>query len=121
MPTYPCTMSDVARRAGVHPATVSRALRDDPRISVAQRAKVKRAAQKLGYRTNPLVAALMSARGARHGSDYRATLACITKYPPERKAPFLHDFGHLIGGARERAFGLGYKLEEFNVQALSPK
>jgi LacI family transcriptional regulator len=114
-------MSDVARHAGVHPATVSRALRDDPRISPAQRAKVKRAAQKLGYRTNPLVAALMSARGARHGSDYRATLACITKYPPERTAVFRRDFGLLIAGARERALSHGYRIEEFNVQALPPK
>ncbi|MEU1870227.1 LacI family transcriptional regulator [Streptomyces ambofaciens] len=43
------TSHDVARRAGVSQPTVSRALRDDPRVSPATREKVKRAAQALNY------------------------------------------------------------------------
>ena len=115
MPERPMTMSDVARRAGVHPATVSRALRDDPRITPAQRAKVRRAAQELGYRTNPLVAALMTARRAGRPPAFRATIAYITKYPKERAARFARDFGGLLAGARERARAQGYAIEEFNL------
>jgi DNA-binding LacI/PurR family transcriptional regulator len=37
-------MSDVARRAGVHAATGSRALRNDPRITPPQREKIRRLA-----------------------------------------------------------------------------
>lgn len=108
-------MSDVARRAGVHPATVSRALRDDPRITEEQCARVREAAARLGYRTNPLVAALMAARRAGRQPNYRATLAFITKYPPERAARFREDFGALLVGARRRAQAQGYTVEEFNL------
>jgi len=43
-------MEDVARSAGVNKATVSRALRGDPRISAATREKVWKTAKELGYR-----------------------------------------------------------------------
>jgi DNA-binding LacI/PurR family transcriptional regulator len=42
-------LEDVARLAGVSPTTVSRALRDDPRISEGTRAAVGYAARRLGY------------------------------------------------------------------------
>ena len=115
MPNRPSKMSDVARRASVHVATVSRALRDDPRITLAQRVKIRQAAAELGYRPNPLVAALMSARRAGHHPAYQATFAYVTKYPPERAAWFAREFGQLQAGARERALAQGYALEEFNV------
>lgn len=42
-------LEDVARLAGVSPTTVSRALRNDPRISESTRAEVRYAANRLGY------------------------------------------------------------------------
>jgi DNA-binding LacI/PurR family transcriptional regulator len=45
-------LEDVAQRAGVSRSTASRALADDPRISVATRAAVKRAASELRYVPN---------------------------------------------------------------------
>ncbi len=115
-------MHEIARQAGVHAATVSRALRGDRRISSAQREKIQRLAAALGYRKNPLVAALMSSRRSPRRTAYRATLAVLTHYPADRAAFFTTEFGALLQGARDRARSLGYHLEEFNVRdpALSP-
>ncbi|MBI5694076.1 MAG: LacI family DNA-binding transcriptional regulator [Verrucomicrobia bacterium] len=111
----PVTMREVARRAGVHPATVSRALRNDPRITPAQRALVRRVAAELGYRANPLIAALMSARRAGRPPTYQATFAFVSKYPAPQAAKFRRDYGDLLSGARQRALSQGFRLEEFNL------
>ena len=115
MSTAPCTMADVARRVGVHPATVSRALRNDPRITPAQRENVQRIAAEMGYRKNALVAALMSVRRSRRAPAYQATLAFVTRYPAGRAPFFRSEFGQLLAGARARALAQGYRVEEFNV------
>jgi LacI family transcriptional regulator len=46
------TMIDVAHHAGVSPMTVSRALRDDPRVSPETKTRVMGAVNALGYRRN---------------------------------------------------------------------
>jgi len=46
------TIRDLARICGVNASTVSRALRDDPRITPATREKVRQAARASGYRPN---------------------------------------------------------------------
>lgn len=52
--TVPVTSHDVARAAGVSQPTVSRALRDDPRISARTKLRVLEAATSLGYVANEL-------------------------------------------------------------------
>jgi len=109
----PITLQDVADRAGVHRTTVSLALRDHPRIPVATRERIHALAEKLGYRANPLVTALMKSR--RTGSAVKHTvLAYVTNHstrfgwrPPELDQP---DF---FPGAVARAKDFGYKLEHF--------
>lgn len=59
------TMQDVATAAGVDRTTVSLALRNHPRISLATRKRVQQVADELGYRTHPLVSALMTYRANR--------------------------------------------------------
>jgi LacI family gluconate utilization system Gnt-I transcriptional repressor len=54
------TIADVAERAGVSAMTVSKALRDTGRLSADTRARVKRAAEDLGYVPNVLAGALSS-------------------------------------------------------------
>ncbi len=56
------TMEDVARLAGVNKATVSRALRGDPRISSPTREKVWKAARELGYRLDRTASSLSGGR-----------------------------------------------------------
>lgn len=61
------TSHDVARLAGVSQPTVSRALRDDPRVSEATRKSVRAAAVALGYSPNAIGRALSVGRSTRVG------------------------------------------------------
>ena len=57
-------LSDVAERAGVHPATVSRALSDSTShlVNETTRERVQAAARELGYRPNPIARSLKTNR-----------------------------------------------------------
>lgn len=57
----PVNLTDVARRAGVSPATASRALGDHPHVAVGTRERVWRAARELEYVVSPEASGL--ARG----------------------------------------------------------
>jgi LacI family transcriptional regulator len=107
------TLQDVAKQAGVHRTTVSLALRDHPRIPPETRDRVKAISARLGYRINPLVAALMQSR--RLGRDVKhVTLAYVTNYPTRYGwKPVHHDRPDFFPGAVSRARELGYKLEDF--------
>jgi LacI family transcriptional regulator len=58
------TLRDVAQVAGVHPATVSRALNEETRALVNEETarRVLKAAEKLGYRPNPIARGLKTNR-----------------------------------------------------------
>jgi len=56
------TMVQVAREAGVDKATVSRALKGDPRISLATREKVWEAVKRLGYEPDAVAKGLSSSK-----------------------------------------------------------
>ena len=107
------TLQDVAVAAGVHRRTVSLALRDHPRIPAATRERIKDIAGRLGYRINPLVAALMQTRRLGR-SERHVTLAFVTNYPTRFGwRPKHHDRPDYFPGATRRAHELGYKLEDF--------
>jgi LacI family transcriptional regulator len=53
-------LSDIAKKVGVSKMTVSRALRDDPAVSPANRKRILAAAKELDYTPNPKLAQLMS-------------------------------------------------------------
>ncbi len=54
------TLADIARHAGVSRTAVSYALRDDPNIAVETRARIRKSAEALGYRPDPMLAKLMA-------------------------------------------------------------
>jgi LacI family transcriptional regulator len=64
MPDPPVTLRDVAARAGVHPATASRALNPETRLLVSENTanRVLEAAEALGYRPNPVARSLRTRR-----------------------------------------------------------
>lgn len=107
------TLEDVARRAGVHRSTVSLALRDHPRISEPVRRQIQALAQKLNYRINPLVSALMQSRRSARKVKH-LTLAYVTNYPTRFGwKPVHHNRPDYYPGAAERAIDFGYRLEHF--------
>ncbi len=61
-PVQRASIVDVAARAGVSVATVSRALRDMPNVSTATRDRVLRAAAELHYSASPLASGLVTGR-----------------------------------------------------------
>jgi LacI family transcriptional regulator len=64
MPDQPVTLKDVALRAGVHPATASRALSPETMLLVSEDTarRVHDAAEELGYRPNPVARSLRTRR-----------------------------------------------------------
>lgn len=110
-------MKDVALAAGVARSTVSMALRHDRSIPEATRRRIFAVAEKLGYRTNPLVSALMASLHARRASQRHTVLAYVTTDPEFAPWRSYRMFIEMHEGARHRATELGYRLEEFALRA----
>ncbi len=108
------TIAEVARRAGVSRAAVSYALRDDPNIAAATRARIRKVADALGYRPDPTLAKLMAHLHGGRGRRYAGKLALLNAHAAERDylrtTPALADF---CAGAERRATALGYGTEAF--------
>lgn len=110
------SMQDVASAAGVHRATVSRALRNDPRISEVTRKAVQEAAQRLGYQPHALVSLLMTHRRAVTEPNFHSVIAYITRY--EKRGAWSkksESFGRIYRSAEDTARRMGYMLEEFCI------
>ncbi len=71
------TMKTIAAEAGVSVMTVSLALRNHPRISPATRERIQEVAGRLGYRSNPMVASLMTHIRSSRPVTYQANLGFI--------------------------------------------
>ena len=71
MPDRPATLRDVAAAARVHPATASRALNPETRILVSEDTarRVTEAAERLGYRPNPVARSLRTRRSHTIGGN----------------------------------------------------
>ena len=99
------TLRDVASRIGVSTATASLALRDSPKLPVATRERVHKAALELGYQFDPMLAALSAHRWNRRPTHLGSTLAVLADGMVEGEA-----------GMRDRATAQGYGLEVFQIR-----
>ena len=106
-------MQDIADRAGVSRMTVSRALRNHPKISRATTRRVQAIARELGYRANPLVSALMANLRYSRTTTGATHLAFLTSFPSRNGWRETPTFRKYYEGARRRAEQLGYKLDVF--------
>lgn len=108
------TIRDIAEEVGMHFTTVSQALKNSPRIKAATRAKIREVAERMGYRPDPMLSALMAYRTQQQNRTFQGVLAWINGWP--EKDYFLNEKGcyaEYLTGARQRAEMLGYKVESF--------
>lgn len=110
------SLGDIASTAGVSRMTVSYALRNHPKISLATRERVQRIAEELGY--SPDAGLHFAMRQVRHAKTKELVPIAWINNDPEpdlwRKYPFLTPFRE---GAEARCRKLGYKLDEIWARA----
>lgn len=107
------TIKELAKKAGLSIATVSYALRNNPKISAETRSRVAALAETMGYRANPRISSLMSHIRQAHARPAGECLGFIWVRTTRSRAardPFLKK---VLRGARQRAEQLGFRLEEF--------
>lgn len=108
------SIRDLARRLRVNHSTVSRALRNDPRITPAVREQVHALANELHYRPDPMLSALASYRQRRREeSPVGAELAWINAWPSPQSLRAFHEFDLYWRGAASEAEHAGFRLTEF--------
>ncbi len=90
------SITDIAKAAGVAPSTVSRALRDHPRISPGRRAAIRALAQQLGYLPSQAARSLVTGQ--------TRTLGVVVTDVTD---PFV---GEVMKGAEEASRRAGYSL-----------
>ena len=112
------TLKDIARETGVSHVTVSLALRHHSSIPASTRGRIEAAAAQLGYRPDPVLAALNTYRIANQSTHYQANLGWIEIGPegtPGMSEKTDTEYYRFWCGARDRASELGYKLEVFKL------
>ncbi len=106
-------MAEIAHQLGVASSTISRALRDDVRISAELRGRVRAMAEKLGYAPNPLVSALMANRRRRGSAGAVDVIALITNYGGREDWRKKDVCRWEYEGIQRRAKELGFRVEVF--------
>ncbi|MDB6116035.1 MAG: LacI family transcriptional regulator [Lacunisphaera sp.] len=109
------TMKTIAAQAGVTQATVSMCLANNPRIPPTTRARIRAVADRLGYRPNPYVSALMRIRRQGKGHHEKPVIALVNGL--ESAAAWRDTAPPTVRlmreGAIERAALRGYRAQEF--------
>lgn len=109
-------MREIADKAGVSVATVSRALRLDPDVHPKTQAAVLLAARELGYQRNAYVGELMSSIRRSKTSNFKGNLGIIWgEQLPEKKSD--SRLQQIQLGAQEQAEKMGYRLSEFGLDS----
>jgi len=109
----PPTLREIALRAGVSHTTVSLSLRNHASIPEATRERVRLLADRLGYRSNVLVSALMSQVRLKQHKSAPEVVGFLTGGPT---ADDWKNHSYSVGcyeGARQRAQQLGMRIEPF--------
>jgi len=107
------SLKKIAESAGVSAMTVSRVLRQSPRVSEETRARVLSAARSLGHQPDPHLARMMRLVRGRKSDRVQAVLAVIREVQPKDD---LHDPAYQYvrtADIQRRALQHGYHAEEF--------
>ena len=118
MPPAAPTIRALARQLGLSRTTVSEALRGLPRIQQDTAKRVCDAAEKAGYRPNPMASAVMSQIRRSRAQAFRGGLAAVNIDEAGRPLHAQRYHDALIDGARERAVESGSLTAVPNVEVL---
>ncbi len=106
------SQKDVAKAAGVSVMTVSRVLRNSPRVSTETKERVLAEAEKLGYAPDPLVSQLMERIRLRRQRGESETIALLSE--PDTSGHDIHNYIS-VDDVRQRASSHGYRVEVFQI------
>ena len=101
-------MKEIAAEAGCSVMTVSLALRDNPRISLQTRERIRELATSMGYRPNPMVATLMAHISSGRSIQYQANLAFLVSRDIWQQRWIKSD---VFEGIQQRAEALGFLID----------
>lgn len=108
------SVRELARTLGLSHTTVSDALRNKPRVKKETRDRVVEAAEKAGYRYNPLAGALMSEMRRSAVGVFQGVLAIVDLESSEQRMRTAKRFHREVSeGSKEKALELGFKSELF--------
>ena len=107
------TLADVAKKAGVHVTTVSLALRNHPRLPAATRERIQKLADRMGYKPDPYLQALVAYRSKTMPRRNPPTLAYVTNWNTRFGWQKTTAHPQFYAGAQAKAEELGFKLEHF--------
>ncbi len=111
------TQLDIARKAGVHQATVCLALKDHPRIPAETKQRILKIAEELGYHPDPMLSSLAAYRKRLRTSPFHGILAWLADTAVGSDFRRNMHYSRYYSGAKERAIAYGYKLEIFELHA----
>lgn len=99
----PRTISDIARLAGVHAGTVSRALADNPAVNAKTRARIQALAEEHGFRPNQMASRLRTQK--------TSVVGVVVPLGHERRQHlsdpfFMTILGHLADGLTEGGYDI---------------
>lgn len=112
IPPVSPSIRQIAVQTGFSTATVSMALRGTGRMAEDTRTKICEAAERMGYRPQPLVAKAFSIVRQPKEAWYQETIAYITEYPMESAPRYQAE---IFEGAARRASTRGYRIEPFQL------
>ena len=104
------TLRSLAKKAGVHHTTFSRALRNDPRLPEATRLRLQSLARAEGYRSDALATRYMTALQRGKAGQKQEILGVLTSDTHMGEGP--EPFQAFCRNISQRASELGYRIEE---------
>jgi DNA-binding LacI/PurR family transcriptional regulator len=110
------TLKHIGDSCAVSKATVSLALRDDPRISEKTRTKIKAVATRLGYRMNPLVSAHSAYVRTARQHKAATVLGYLTNWTSTAQPASSLVNQRCLAGMNARAKELGYRVDQFQLR-----
>src|SRR5437016_2694841 len=110
------TMVEVARVAKVHQTTVSLALRNDPRLPRETRQRIRKLAEDMGYRPDPMLSALNFYRSSKDTAKTQPAIAFIMRSRAMHPPVHFYSDEKFLKGARRACERMGFRLVPFQVE-----